>query len=89
MLSIFKKSNRVYDRVERIFNSADNSGVMQDRKSVVTKAESLGYLGDVFIYPKARVRETHIGYIPATGWVVRELVEDYNTGDGFVICTRA
>ncbi len=79
---------RTYYLVDQLFAAADDTKLIQDRKSTFIDLTAKGYLQPVLVYPKANVKEVRINStaIPY-GFVVREVVKKPHSLDGYVICT--
>lgn len=77
----------IYDVVSLRFANAEDSKLIQDRKSAFINLTDKGYCQPVLVYPKANVKEVRINStaIPH-GFVVTEVVRKPHTLDGYVLC---
>ena len=80
----------MYDVVSQRFANAEDSKLIQDRKSAFINLTDKGYRQTVLVYPKANVKEVIINStaIPH-GFIVKEVVRKPHTLDGYIISVQA
>lgn len=77
----------MYKVVRQLFETGEDSKLIQDRKSVIMDLTTYGY-SQVLVYPKACVKEVRIGSVAIPyGFLVREVIRKPHSLDGYVIAT--
>lgn len=84
-MKLFK---RLYSRVENAYETAEDAGLIGDRKSAFISAELTSLSGEVLVYKKSMLNEVHRGdtSIVAGYRVVETIKNPKNKLDGFVVC---
>jgi len=81
-----------YQTLQYIFNKEENTGLIDDRKSIFFNGPILGLRsGKYLAYPKSEIYECQPGDMAyPSGWeIALTITNPNNKYDGFVICVKS